>query len=354
LPVRRGGLGTTRRDLKPANEDDELAKVLDFGIAKLAGQQGTVTATASGTVLGTPHYMSPEQIDPTRSIDFRADLWSLAVIACECLTGRRPFEADTLASLAMKIALSRSERPSSLGPVPTGFDAWFAKGTEVNPERRFGSALDLAATLRQVVESCGVMLSEPADAPQPTTRQDLTPSILSVLSRAGTGPERSNGRGTWLRGAAIATGVLLLAGTGALWGSSRNALQSGSAVDPANGERRTSVASLLASRSAARSPEADAGVHSAQSAGHAGGSRSSPEDERSPTIAPVPPAAPRNGVSADTAPPVTVARGTTPRPHTPARRRRSLRQSTKLGASPAGSAKAAPVPEPGVDPYDLP
>jgi serine/threonine protein kinase len=353
--------GIIHRDLKPANifivhnADDELAKVLDFGIAKLAGQQGTVTATASGAILGTPHYMSPEQIDPMRTIDFRADLWSLAVIACECLTGRRPFEGDTLASLAMKIALSRSELPSSLGPVPTGFDAWFAKGTDVNPERRFRSAMELATTLRQVVESGGVMRSEPAQAPeQPTTRQDLTPSILSILSGGAAGPERSSERLPWLRGAAIAAGALLLAGTGVLWGSSRNAFHSGGALDPTNGERTTSVAPLLAPKSARRSLEVDAGVRPAPGRGHADGSRSNPEHERSPKITAVPSPAPSSGLSPDTAQAVTVTRDAPQRLHAAARRRKSASQSTKLGGIPASSPKAAPPLPKSVDPYDLP
>jgi eukaryotic-like serine/threonine-protein kinase len=357
--TRAHAAGIIHRDLKPANifivhnEDDELAKVLDFGIAKLAGQQRTVTATASGAILGTPHYMSPEQIDPTRDVDFRADLWSLAVIACECLTGRRPFEGDTLASLAMKIALSRSELPSSLGPVPRGFDAWFARGTDVNPERRFGSALDLAATLRQVVESGGVMHHEPAEAPlQPTTRQDLTPSVLGVLSRAATGTEDPGKRRPWLRGAAIAAVALLLAGTGALWGSSRNAAAPRGALDPANGERPTTgVASLRASGSAARSLDADAGVRAAPGSGHVDGSPAGPERARSPTIAPVPPAAPHGVASAGTVPSTATARGAAQRPHTSTRRR----ASTKVGGSPSSPPKAAPaVPPPSVDPYDLP
>ena len=88
--------GIVHRDLKPANlflvanDDQEVTKVLDFGIAKSQPTQGLDTMTNSGSILGTPLYMSPEQISGGKSVDGRSDLWSLAVVACECLTGKRP------------------------------------------------------------------------------------------------------------------------------------------------------------------------------------------------------------------------------------------------------------------------
>jgi protein kinase-like protein len=144
--------GIVHRDLKPANiflvrnEDEELVKLLDFGIAKAGDGVSTVT----GSVLGTPYYMSPEQVGALKDVDHRTDIWSLGVIACECLTGRRPFAADTLSELAMKIALGRAELPSSLGPVPGGFDEWFARATHVHRSQRFQSASELASALGAV------------------------------------------------------------------------------------------------------------------------------------------------------------------------------------------------------------
>ncbi len=158
--------GIVHRDLKPANiflvqnADDELVKLLDFGIAKA----GDGLSTATGSVLGTPYYMSPEQVNCAKDIDHRTDLWSLGVIACECLTGRRPFAADTLAELAMKIALGRAEVPSRLGPVPAGFDDWFARATAVDRTQRFQSAAELASALARIVGQTSGVSAAPLSA----------------------------------------------------------------------------------------------------------------------------------------------------------------------------------------------
>src|SRR5690349_1329815 len=88
--------GIVHRDLKPdnvflvRNDDEEIAKVLDFGIAKATMNSFDVTTgTRTGAMLGTPYYMSPEQVEGSKSIDHRADLWALAVITFECITGVR-------------------------------------------------------------------------------------------------------------------------------------------------------------------------------------------------------------------------------------------------------------------------
>lgn len=146
------------RDLKPDNvflardEDDEVIKVLDFGIAKATGTVGASTSrTRTGAILGTPYYMSPEQAQGDKRVDWRTDLWALAVIAFECLVGRRPFEADGLGSLIMQICAAPIPVPSAIGPVPPGFDAWWAKATERDPTARFQSAKELATSLRAVL-----------------------------------------------------------------------------------------------------------------------------------------------------------------------------------------------------------
>jgi serine/threonine-protein kinase len=150
--------GIVHRDLKPdnvflvQNGDEQIAKVLDFGIAKMAdAEQAPGTETAAGAVLGSPHYMSPEQARGRPDIDHRSDLWSLGVIAFECMTGRRPFDGATLADLVLKICAEPLPVPSSFAQVPPGFDAWFARALGRDPNLRFQSASELAEGLRVVV-----------------------------------------------------------------------------------------------------------------------------------------------------------------------------------------------------------
>jgi serine/threonine-protein kinase len=143
------------RDLKPANIfivrdfDRELVKVLDFGVAK-SRKQGILTmVTAPGTVLGTPYYMSPEQIRASRDLDHHADLWALAVIACECLTGRKPFVGKDFFEVSFSV-VNESNRPvpSELGPSPAGFDVWFARATHLDRTKRFPTARRALDALR--------------------------------------------------------------------------------------------------------------------------------------------------------------------------------------------------------------
>jgi len=152
--------GIVHRDLKPENvflvknEDDEIAKVLDFGVAKveraaLEGPEGTRTRT--GSILGTPYYMSPEQAQGNKTVDSRSDLWSLGVIAFECLTGKRPFYSDGLGDLVLTICVRDLPVPSDVAPVPLGFDAWFAKACARDPENRFQTARELTDALREAL-----------------------------------------------------------------------------------------------------------------------------------------------------------------------------------------------------------
>jgi serine/threonine-protein kinase len=145
--------GLIHRDIKPANifltrdEDQEIAKVLDFGIAKsnLAGLGDSATKT--GSVLGTPFYMSPEQAQGTRAVDHRADLWSLAIVVFQCLTGELPFKSEAFGDLLMKIMMEPIPRPSTIAPLPPGFDAWWARAATRDPAGRFQSAREFAEAL---------------------------------------------------------------------------------------------------------------------------------------------------------------------------------------------------------------
>ena len=141
--------GVVHRDLKPdnifleRNQDEELAKILDFGIAK-SQAFALGPGTQTGAILGTPYYMSPEQIRGAKLVDARSDLWSLAVIVHECVTGRRPFQAETLGALAVAICTDSIRPVSEWVRVPPAVDAWFARALDRDPDRRFQSAGELA------------------------------------------------------------------------------------------------------------------------------------------------------------------------------------------------------------------
>ncbi|WP_394828545.1 serine/threonine-protein kinase [Pendulispora albinea] len=138
--------GIVHRDLKPDNifltheDDGEIAKVLDFGIAKLVTDVPLAEQTRTGDLLGTPVYMSPEQVQGTRAIDGRSDLWSLAVIVFRCVTGELPFGAQTFAELVIEICMRPRVIPSSVAVVPEGFDSWWAKAAARDPDDRFQTA----------------------------------------------------------------------------------------------------------------------------------------------------------------------------------------------------------------------
>jgi hypothetical protein len=149
--------GIVHRDLKPDNiflvreDDQELAKVLDFGIAKTKGPRFGGMETRTGVTMGTPYYMSPEQVEGKKALDHRSDLWSLAVITCECLTGVRPFDGETFGELLLNICARPVLPPSSQGFHLPGFDEWFAKATNRDLDQRFNSAQEMAAALADVV-----------------------------------------------------------------------------------------------------------------------------------------------------------------------------------------------------------
>ncbi|WP_437314175.1 serine/threonine-protein kinase [Sorangium sp. So ce385] len=147
------------RDLKPENiflvrnDEQEIAKVLDFGIAKtsfVSGAQGAETST--GMLLGTLPYMSPEQARGAK-VDWRTDLWSLGVIAFECVCGRLPFLADAPGELVLEICAKPLPVPSQVAPVPRGFDEWFARATRREPAERFQSAKEMADALRVILQT---------------------------------------------------------------------------------------------------------------------------------------------------------------------------------------------------------
>ncbi len=151
--------GIVHRDLKPANvflctdeDSDELVvKVLDFGIAKVLDGARILDGqlTATGQVLGTMSYVSPEQSRGRMDLDHRSDLWSLAIMTFECLVGALPYKSLRPLDLAVAICREPMPRPSSVAAwLPPAFDAWFERATKRAPDERFQSAGELAEGLR--------------------------------------------------------------------------------------------------------------------------------------------------------------------------------------------------------------
>ena len=156
--------GLLHRDIKPDNiflchteaEDELFVKLLDFGIAKTHAPDGEAELdgqTKTGQVIGTPFYMSPEQVTAQKIIDLRSDLWSLGIVAFEALTGKRPFDGPSFGALAVKIATTNPPKPSDENPaLPPSVDAWFAQACAREASGRFASARELASRLRAAFE----------------------------------------------------------------------------------------------------------------------------------------------------------------------------------------------------------
>ena len=140
------------RDLKPANlfltqrpDGTPLIKLVDFGIAK-APTDANFQLTRTATVMGSPGYMSPEQLRSSRDADVRSDIWALGVILYELTTGRQPFTAESITELALRVAMD----PTPVlvgGNIPRGFERVVQRCLEKDPARRFQDVAQLASAL---------------------------------------------------------------------------------------------------------------------------------------------------------------------------------------------------------------
>ncbi|HEX8110098.1 MAG TPA: serine/threonine-protein kinase, partial [Kofleriaceae bacterium] len=144
-------LGIVHRDLKPANlflagrpDGTQLVKVLDFGIAK-AQHDTSFNLTRTASVMGSPGYMSPEQLRSSRDADVRSDIWALGVILYELVSGRPPYVAESITELALRVAMD--PLPPLAIAAPTGFDRVVMRCLEKDPARRFQNVAALAQAL---------------------------------------------------------------------------------------------------------------------------------------------------------------------------------------------------------------
>ena len=191
------GLGVVHRDMKPenvfltdapgdagANSQGLLVKILDFGIAKLR-TLGEVRAqlTRPGVVMGTPEYMSPEQVFAADAVDARADLYALGAMCFEMLAGRRPVQGDDARSIAAQVMAGMTPRLESVVPsVPTSVCDVVAIALSAKPQDRFTSATAMRQALVHAAREAEVAI----DAPQAALRTRApSPSALDIANAQG-------------------------------------------------------------------------------------------------------------------------------------------------------------------------
>ncbi|HEY4158108.1 MAG TPA: serine/threonine-protein kinase [Polyangiaceae bacterium] len=289
-------LGIVHRDLKPANlfmtrrpDGTASIKVLDFGISKLTNASASDhSMTKTSAVMGSPLYMSPEQMTASRDVDARTDIWAIGVVLYELLSGRVPFNAETLPQICGLILTASAPDIRHFAPnVPEGLQAVVQRCLEKDRTRRFNDVSELAralapfgtrATSRSVERIARILGSPsadiaPASAPQaqPVNFERSTQSTQSTQSNWGqTNPARSSAAP--LIAAALAAVTLVAGGIGffVLRGKAlpdEHAAGAPSALANANAQPPDApVASSVAADTSAISPPASASPASASPA----------------------------------------------------------------------------------------
>jgi hypothetical protein len=182
-------LGIVHRDIKPdnlfldASHDELFVKVLDFGIAKLTTDSAPESAsiTATGIMVGSPYFMSPEQMEDAKNVGVPTDVYSLAAVAYYALTAKLPFNGDTPVELWEKkrrVAFAPPTRERA--GLPAELDAWCARAMAADPAQRFGSPKELAAAFSR---AAGVSLDFVVVAPDDASR--VQPAV-NVRARGST------------------------------------------------------------------------------------------------------------------------------------------------------------------------
>ena len=215
--------GIVHRDLKPPNlflvpdasaPAGQIVKVLDFGIAKvmdLAG--GMATKTRTGAMLGTPGYMSAEQIKNAKAVDARSDLWAAGVVLFEMLTHEHPFGADDGMGRVVNILRGQARPISEAAPHLAAWGPFFETALDVDPARRFQSAEQMATALREVAFAGQGATAAQVSAPMPLTNP-ISPHGSPHLSPHPSPQISTLSRGASPTGGTLASGAYAAPGAG--------------------------------------------------------------------------------------------------------------------------------------------
>ena len=205
------------RDIKPANimiEPGGQAKVMDFGIAKL---ESGANLTSTGSIMGTPNYMSPEQARGER-VDGRSDLFSLGCVLYECLTGRKPFSGESVSVILVKIL---TEEPQPVDFAATGLPlevgAVLTRAMAKSPAARYASGADLVEALRTAGQTTVVRAptTSPAPAPPlPILKPQAPPTAIALPPVAARGGTRQLAGLAFVAALVLAAGITAIAGLG--------------------------------------------------------------------------------------------------------------------------------------------
>jgi serine/threonine-protein kinase len=188
--------GIVHRDLKPGNiffarsRQDEVVKLLDFGVAKAMSGSAIGEGPASlGGLVGTPHYMSPEQARGSEDIDHRSDLWALGVIIYNALTGRLPYGGMHTADVLAKIGSERFALPSAVcRDLPPELDSFMLQALAREPSERFSNAREMSGAFTRIVPVTGAATVELFDLAADDDDDDEKTAIYDAsadIERAG-------------------------------------------------------------------------------------------------------------------------------------------------------------------------
>ncbi len=157
--------GIVHRDIKPANlvlvpspKGGAMIKVLDFGISKMANE--TVDVTSTGTMMGSPAYMPPEQVRSGRNADARSDIWAVGVVLYELLTGKSPFQRDHVASTLLAVVADDPPPAHTVrAEIPPSLSDALVKCMRKRPQDRFNAIIELAMVLRSIAAGNAPVIS---------------------------------------------------------------------------------------------------------------------------------------------------------------------------------------------------